>query len=100
MKLLKEVKAFAKELSAKTKRRMASITIAATVVIGSAMTAMAEEAGSSASAAMSEALRSGLNQMLTDFIGYVAIVLPIGLTVFGTVFGVKQAKKFFSTVAK
>lgn len=99
MKLLKEVKAFTEELSAKAKRRMVGITLAATVVIGSAMTAMAEEAGSSASATISAALQTGLNTAVTDFVGYVAIVLPIGLTVFATVFGVRKAKGFFKTVA-
>ena len=99
MKLLKEVKAFTEELSAKAKRRMVGTTLAATVVIGSAMTAMAEEAGSSASATISAALQTGLNTAVTDFVGYVAIVLPIGLTVFATVFGVRKAKGFFKTVA-
>lgn len=99
MKLLKEVKAFTEELSAKAKRRMVGITLAATVVIGSAVTAMAEEAGSSASATISAALQTGLNTAVTDFVGYVAIVLPIGLTVFATVFGVRKAKGFFKTVA-
>ena len=99
MKLLKEVKAFTEELSAKAKRRMVGTILAATVVIGSAMTAMAEEAGSSASATISAALQTGLNTAVTDFVGYVAIVLPIGLTVFATVFGVRKAKGFFKTVA-
>ena len=99
MKLLKEVRAFAKDLSAKAKRRMAGTTLAATAVMGSAMTAMAEEAGSSASATIGTALQTGLNTAVTDFVGYVAIVLPIGLTVFATVFGVRKAKGFFKTVA-
>lgn len=99
MKLLKEVRTFAGDLSVKAKRRMAGATFAATAVIGSTMTAMAEEAGSSASATIGTALQTGLNTAVTDFVGYVAIVLPIGLTVFATVFGVRKAKGFFKTVA-
>lgn len=97
MKLLNEVKAFAGDLSMKAKRRMAGTTLAATAVIGTATTAMASESG--ASATISTALQTGLNTAVTDFVGYVAIVLPIGLTVFGVVFGVRKAKGFFKTVA-
>lgn len=98
MKLMNEVKVSAEELSAKAKRRMAGATLAATAIIGAATTAMASESG--ASATIGTALQSGLNQAMSDFAGYVALVLPIGLTVFGTVFGVKKAKAFFNTVAK
>lgn len=97
MKLLKEARTFAKGLSAEEKRRMVGTILAATAVVGSAMTAMASEA--SASASISTALQNGLNQTVTDFVGYVALVLPIGLTVFGVAFGVKKAKVFFKTVA-
>ena len=97
MKLLREVRTFARDLSAKAKRRMAGTTLAATAIIGTATTAMASESG--ASATISTALQTGLNTAVTDFVGYVAIVLPIGLTVFGTVFGVRKAKGFFKTVA-
>lgn len=98
MKLLKEVRTFAEDLSVKAKRRMAGATLASTAIIGTATTAMASESG--ASATISTALQTGLNQAMSDFVGYVAVVLPIGLTVFGTVFGVKKAKGFFNTVAK
>lgn len=97
MKLLKEVRTFAGNLSAKAKRRMVGTTLAATAIIGTATTAMASEA--SASASIGTALQNGLNQTVTDFVGYVALVLPVGLTVFGAVFGVKKAKGFFKTVA-
>lgn len=98
MKLLNEVKVFAKDLSAKAKRRMAGTTLATAAILGTATTAMASESG--ASATIGTALQNGLNQAMSDFAGYVALVLPIGLTVFGTVFGVKKAKAFFNTVAK
>lgn len=97
MKLLKEAETFARDLSAKAKRRMVGTILTATAVVGSAVTAMASEA--SASASIGTALQNGLNAAVTDFVGYVALVLPIGLTVFGAVFGVKKAKGFFKTVA-
>lgn len=49
---------------------------------------------------VSTALQTALNGVVTDFLSYVAMVLPIGLTIFGTVFGVKKAMSFFKTVTK
>ena len=63
-------------------------------VVGTSLSAFAE----TSSDAVSTALQTGLHTAVTDFVGYVALVLPIGLTVFGTVFGIKKGMKFFKTV--
>lgn len=65
-------------------------------VVGTSLSAFAE----TNSAAIGTALTTGLNTAVTDFVGYVALVLPIGLTVFGIVFGVKKSVQFFRTVTK
>ena len=49
---------------------------------------------------METAMQTALSAVQTDFLGYVAMVLPIGLGIFGTVFGVKKAMSFFKTVTK
>lgn len=97
MKVFNNVKVFAKDLSTKVKRSIVGVGLAVTAVVGSAMTAMAADA--EANASIGAALESGLNQTVSDFVGYVALVLPIGLIVFGSVFGVKKAKNFFKIVA-
>lgn len=48
---------------------------------------------------LSDTLRSGLDDAVNDFVGYVALVLPIGLTVFAATFGIKKAMAFFKNLA-
>lgn len=48
---------------------------------------------------ISAALTSGLNTAITDFVGYVTAILPLGLTVFGAVWGTRKAMNFFRTTA-
>lgn len=83
--------------SKRAKKKLAMFITSLSLVVGSALTAMAEEV---TTVDLSQTLRSSINSMVNDFLGYVAIVLPIGLTVFGAVWGIKRAKQFFSTVAK
>jgi len=45
-------------------------------------------------------LQTSLTGAVTQFVQYVGVVLPIGLTVFATTFGVKKGMKFFTQVAK
>ncbi len=49
---------------------------------------------------VSTALSNALNQMLSDFFSYAAIVLPIGLTVFGVIVGIGYAMKLFKKISK
>lgn len=84
-------------VGSKRAKKLAMFITSLSLVVGSALTAMAEEV---TTVNLSETLRSSINSMVNDFLGYVAIVLPIGLTVFGAVWGIKRAKQFFSTVAK
>lgn len=81
----------------KCSKKLAMFITSLSLVVGSALTAMAEE---TTTVDLSSTLSSSINSMVNDFLGYVAIVLPIGLTVFGAVWGIKRAKQFFSTVAK
>lgn len=83
-------------VGSKRAKKLAMFITSLSLVVGSALTAMAEEV---TTVNLSETLRSSINSMVNDFLGYVAIVLPIGLTVFGAVWGIKRAKQFFSTVA-
>lgn len=84
-------------VGSKRAKKLAMFITSLSLVVGSALTAMAEEV---TTVDLSQTLRSSINSMVNDFLGYVAIVLPIGLTVFGAVWGIKRAKQFFSTVAK
>jgi hypothetical protein len=54
---------------------------------------------SSIGTSISTALTDGLNQAVTDFVTYVTAILPIGLTVFGAIWGTKKAMSFFKTTA-
>lgn len=85
-------------LKSRVGKKVTMATTAVTLVVGSAMTACAAEAD--VSATMATTLQASMNSMVNDFIGYVGIVLPIGLTVFGCVWGVKKAKQFFAGIAK
>ncbi len=74
--------------------------------MGAALTSMAVTLttlpvfASDETSAINTALESGLNTAVNDFVGLVAIVVPIGLTVFAATFGVKKAIQFFKTISK
>lgn len=48
----------------------------------------------------SDILQSGVNTIKTDVLGYIAIILPVGLGIFGAIWGIKKAISFFKGVAK
>lgn len=48
----------------------------------------------------SDILQTGVNTIKTDVLGYVAIILPVGLAIFGAIWGIKKAIAFFKAVAK
>lgn len=49
--------------------------------------------------ALTTALTSGLTEMGTNIINIAVIAVPIALTIWGAMLGIKYAKKFFSKVA-
>lgn len=75
-------------------KKLAMFITSLSLVVGSALTAMAEEAD------LSTTLQTSVNTMKSDFLGYVAIILPVGLAVFGAVWGIKRAKAFFASIAR
>lgn len=81
------------------KKIVVGATVAAVTVM-SAMPVMASDTSSVDSSVITTALETGLNDTANDVLGYIAIALPVGLLVFGAIFGIKKAKAFFSTVAK
>ncbi len=44
---------------------------------------------------ISDTIRTSFTTMQNDLISYIGIVLPIGLTIFGTYWGIQKAIKFF-----
>lgn len=75
------------------------LTIAATVAAVTAMNAMPALAAESGDT-VSNALTTGLTSAKTDIMGYIAVILPIGLAVMGAIWGVKKGIAFFRSVAK
>ena len=47
----------------------------------------------------SDTLTTAVGTIKTDFLGYVAIVLPVALAIFGVVFGIKKAIGFFRSAS-
>lgn len=99
MNLLNKVKEKAGNAKKAAGKKIALLATTSALVVGSALSAFAAE-GSSVSSTMSTTLQTSMNSMVNDFIGYVGVVLPIGLTVFGAVWGIKKAKSFFASMAK
>lgn len=83
----------------KLKAARNKLTIAATMAAVTAMNAMPTLAAGEDNTA-SNALTTGLNGVKTDVMGYIAIILPIGLGIFGAIWGIKKAIAFFRGVAK
>ena len=46
-----------------------------------------------------ETLTTAVGTIQTDFLGYVAIVLPVALAIFGVIFGIRKAISFFKGAA-
>jgi hypothetical protein len=87
-------------LKNKTVKKVVAVTTAMSLALSSAVCAFAADGGSTSSINMADTLKSSMDSMVNDFIGYIAVVLPIGLTVFGAVWGIKKAKTFFGSMAK
>ena len=68
---------------------VSSCAVAAMGVVG----AFAEEV------TPSQALTTAVTTIKTDFLSYVAIVLPVALAIFGIVFGIRKAIGFFRSAA-
>ena len=100
MKVLKNVKNFAGGLSDKAKKAFCTATLASTCAIMNVVPALAAEDGlqSGSASTISSALQSGLSSMVSDFMALAALIIPIGLGVFGVVFGIRKGKQFFKII--
>lgn len=86
----------------KTNKLALSASLATQAALLAATPAFAsgtEDSVTSVGSKISAALSSGLNTAITDFVGYVTTILPLGLTVFGSVWGTRKAMNFFRTTA-
>ena len=83
-----------KEVLTNTKVKVATAATAVGGVLAVATPAFAADEN------IESALSSGLSQVSTDILGYIAIALPIGLGIFGAFFGIKKIIGFFRAVAK
>jgi len=70
-----------------------------TAVSTVAMAVPALAADGDTTATLTEALSTGLNTAVTDFVSMVVAILPIGLTVFTATFAVKKGMKFFKNIS-
>lgn len=50
--------------------------------------------------AISTALQTAFNQMKTDILGYIVVILPIALAIVGAIIGIRYAVKFFKQTSK
>lgn len=84
----------------KNNRLAIGASVAAQTALMAVSPAMAAEGDvSTLGQKISSALSEGLNAAVTDFVGYVTAILPLGLTVFGAIWGTKKAMGFFRTTA-
>lgn len=51
-------------------------------------------------ASASATLSSSLSTVQSDLMGYIAIVLPVALAIFGAIWGIKKAISFFKSTAR
>lgn len=83
-------------LKGKVSKKLLCLTMSAMLVVGGAMSAFAEET----TVNTADILSSGINDMKSDILGYVAIILPVALGIVGIFFGIKKAIAFFKSTAK
>ena len=73
------------------------------VIVGTvsscAVAAMGIVGASAESATPSQTLTTAVSTIQSDFLSYVAIVLPVALAIFGVVFGIKKAISFFRSAS-
>lgn len=68
--------------------------------LGAMMAVSASAAEVDSSAAITGAFSTGFQQMASDALGMIAVIVPIALGVAGTVFLVKKAMGWFKSLAK
>lgn len=68
--------------------------------LGAVMVVSASAAEGDSSAAITSAFSTGFQQMASDALGMIAVIVPIALGVAGTVFLVKKAMGWFKSLAK
>ena len=86
-----------KEIAKKVKNKLLCFVFAASMVIGSAISAFAAEAGT---VDPSSVLSESLNSTKGDIFKYIGIILPVALGIMGVFFGIKKAIAFFKSTAK
>lgn len=52
-----------------------------------------------AAPSLTTAFSTGLTQIQTDVLGYIAIAVPVALVIVGAFFGIKKAVSFFKALA-
>lgn len=62
-------------------------------------TAFAAE-GDTSTSAITGAFQTGFQQLASDIVGMIAIIVPIGLGVAGTIFLARKAMGWFKSIAK
>lgn len=79
-----------------------SVASACSVVgsVASALTVGAFAAEPVTTETLSTTLQTALQTMLNDFFSYAAVVLPVGLTIFGAIVGISYAIKLFKKISK
>lgn len=75
----------------------------AKVIVGTvsscAVAAMGVVGACAESVTPQQALTTAVGTIQTDFLSYVAIVLPVALAIFGVVFGIRKAISFFRSAS-
>lgn len=75
----------------------------AKVIVGTvsscAVAAMGVVGAFAADETPAQTLTTAVNTIKTDFLGYVAVVLPVALAIFGVVFGIRKAIGFFRSAS-
>lgn len=83
-----------KEFAKKNGRAISGSLGGASVLVGACIPTFAE----TTTVDLTSTMTSSLDTVLSNFMTYASIVLPIGLTIFGTVFAVKKGMSFFRVV--
>lgn len=73
---------------------------AAASVVAAAMTGFASAAEGDSASAITTAFQTGFQQMASDALGMIAIIVPIALGVAGTIFLARKAMGWFKSLAK
>lgn len=86
----------------KSNSKTFSVASACSVVgsVASALSVGAFAAEPETTASLSQSLSTAMNTMLSDFFSYAAVVLPVGLTIFGAIVGISYAIKLFKRISK